>query len=91
MNSYFLRSHHSLTGHLFLKRTRLSPCCFQAKRLRHQPAEHASFASEQLSLGYPERVFFPARPGQVYKDRYRVIAKLGYGRHSTVWLGRDEE
>lgn len=30
------------------------------------------------------------RIGAVFKNRYRVIAKLGYGAYSTVWLGWDD-
>jgi serine/threonine-protein kinase SRPK3 len=36
----------------------------------------------------PER-FFPVKIGQVFKNRYQTIGKLGYGSASTVWLCRD--
>ncbi|PSS16520.1 hypothetical protein M430DRAFT_103665 [Amorphotheca resinae ATCC 22711] len=33
--------------------------------------------------------YYPMRIGAVIKDRYQVVAKLGYGTSSTVWLCRD--
>lgn len=30
--------------------------------------------------------YYPMRIGEVLKDRYQVVAKLGYGASSTVWL-----
>ncbi|KAE8160440.1 kinase-like domain-containing protein [Aspergillus tamarii] len=33
--------------------------------------------------------YYPTRIGEVIKDRYQVIGKLGYGATSTAWLARD--
>lgn len=33
--------------------------------------------------------YYPMRIGAVLKDRYQVVAKLGYGTSSTVWLCHD--
>jgi len=33
--------------------------------------------------------YYPMRIGEVLKDRYQVVTKLGYGASSTVWLCRD--
>ncbi|KAL5366226.1 kinase-like protein [Aspergillus floccosus] len=33
--------------------------------------------------------FYPVKIGQVFRSRYRVVGKLGYGGYSTVWLCRD--
>ncbi|KAL2276343.1 hypothetical protein FJTKL_00945 [Diaporthe vaccinii] len=33
--------------------------------------------------------FFPIRIGELIRDRYQVITKLGYGTSSTSWLCRD--
>ena len=44
---------------------------------------------EELAPGYDPQDFFPANPGDVFNDRYEMIAKLGYGSSSTVWLGKD--
>jgi serine/threonine-protein kinase SRPK3 len=33
--------------------------------------------------------YYPMRIGAVIKDRYQVVAKLGYGTSSMVWLCHD--
>ncbi|KAJ3466954.1 hypothetical protein MRS44_004518 [Fusarium solani] len=33
--------------------------------------------------------YYPMQIGQVLENRYHVVAKLGYGISSTVWLSRD--
>lgn len=38
---------------------------------------------------YKEGLFYPARIGEVIRDQYQVIAKLGYGASSTTWLALD--
>lgn len=46
---------------------------------------------EQTLLRYPQRQYYPIRLQQRLKDdRYTILAKLGYGAYSTVWLARDE-
>ena len=39
--------------------------------------------------GYRADNYYPVTLGEVLNDRYRVVAKLGYGVGSTVWLCRD--
>ncbi|RAL00799.1 kinase-like protein [Aspergillus ibericus CBS 121593] len=43
---------------------------------------------ETLPTYQPEK-YYPVRQGEVLQNRYQVLAKLGYGVTSTVWLGRD--
>lgn len=43
---------------------------------------------ERLSC-YNRDQYYPMRIGEVLQDRYQVVAKLGYGVTSTVWLSRD--
>ncbi|KLJ11663.1 hypothetical protein EMPG_09662 [Blastomyces silverae] len=45
---------------------------------------------EQLLPRYYERQYYPVKIGDMLKDQYRIIAKLGYGAYSTVWLAWDE-
>lgn len=45
---------------------------------------------EQTLPRYHERHYYPVQIGEVFKDQYRVIAKLGYGAYSTVWLAWDQ-
>ena len=33
--------------------------------------------------------YHPVHIGDVYDEKYRVLHKLGYGSHSTVWFARD--
>ena len=39
--------------------------------------------------GYRPGGYHPVHIGEVYRERYRVLHKLGYGAYSTVWLARD--
>ncbi|KAH9216811.1 kinase-like protein [Leptodontidium sp. 2 PMI_412] len=38
---------------------------------------------------YNRNHYYPMRIGEVLKDRYQVLTKVGYGTSSTVWLCRD--
>lgn len=46
---------------------------------------------EELLPGDRLKYFHPTRPGEVLNDRFRTIAKLGYGTGSTVWLAENLE
>ncbi|OAL46572.1 protein kinase [Pyrenochaeta sp. DS3sAY3a] len=46
------------------------------------------FDEEGLPRYHAER-FYPVRIGDVYNDRYQILAKLGFGTTSTIWLCRD--
>ncbi|KAF1842515.1 protein kinase [Cucurbitaria berberidis CBS 394.84] len=51
-------------------------------------AQQDKFEEERLPNYHAER-FYPVQIGGVYNDRYQVLAKLGFGTSSTVWLCRD--
>ena len=38
---------------------------------------------------YDPKQFYPVQIGEIFKSRYKVVGKLGYGTYSTVWLCRD--
>ena len=38
---------------------------------------------------YSVDTYYPVRIGETFRSQYQVLGKLGYGAHSTVWLGRD--
>jgi serine/threonine-protein kinase SRPK3 len=40
---------------------------------------------------YCAEKFYPVRLGEVFNSRYQVVAKLGFGTSSTIWLCRDLE
>ncbi|KAL3462503.1 protein kinase [Aspergillus heterothallicus] len=44
---------------------------------------------EENLRGYSPEHFYPVRIGDVFRSKYQVVGKLGYGGHSTVWLCRD--
>lgn len=46
---------------------------------------------EETIPGYVATHYYPVRIGQIFRNRYQVVGKLGYGTTSTVWLARDLE
>jgi len=44
---------------------------------------------EELPNSYIQGRFYRVRINDIYKERYQVIRKLGYGSFSTVWLAND--
>lgn len=46
---------------------------------------------EETIAGYVAGRYYPIRVGEILKDRYQVVGKLGFGASSTVWLARDME
>ncbi|KAH9215961.1 kinase-like protein [Leptodontidium sp. 2 PMI_412] len=44
---------------------------------------------EEMLPFYNPRLFYPVRIGEVFGNRYQVVAKLGYGTTSTTWLCHD--
>ncbi|KAJ5115187.1 hypothetical protein NUU61_000946 [Penicillium alfredii] len=44
---------------------------------------------EENIPGYVAARYYPTRIGEILKDRYQVVGKLGFGASSTVWLARD--
>lgn len=45
---------------------------------------------EQSLPDYDPRQYYPAKLGDIYRGRYEVVGKLGYGSCSTVWLCHDK-
>ncbi|KFY85191.1 hypothetical protein V500_08643 [Pseudogymnoascus sp. VKM F-4518 (FW-2643)] len=44
---------------------------------------------EETLPHYVASQYYPTRIGEVIKDRYQVVGKLGFGTTSTAWLARD--
>lgn len=44
---------------------------------------------EETIPGYVATRYYPTRIGEIFKERYQVVGKLGFGASSTVWLARD--
>lgn len=43
---------------------------------------------ETLPIYQPEK-YYSVDQGQILNDRYQILAKIGYGVTSTVWLTKD--
>jgi hypothetical protein len=50
---------------------------------------HDQKFEEERYPNYKAHQYYPVQLGQTFASRYRVMAKLGYGTASTVWLSRD--
>lgn len=44
---------------------------------------------EERMPAYDKGLYYPVRLGDVFRSRYRVISKLGFGANSIVWFCRD--
>lgn len=44
---------------------------------------------EETLPHYDPEQFYPVHIGDVFKNRYQIMGKLGYGTYSTSWLCRD--
>jgi len=52
-------------------------------------AEDYTESDDEGADGYRKGGYHPVTVGEVYNGRYQVIAKLGWGHFSTVWLCQD--
>ena len=63
-----------------------------ARDLSRAPFEtlpiHQLIEEERLP-GYKADRYFPASIGQIWRNRYQIVGKVGYGGGSTVWACRD--
>lgn len=44
---------------------------------------------EETIPGYVASRYYPVRIGEILKEQYQVVGKLGFGASSTVWLAQD--
>ncbi|KGO74117.1 hypothetical protein PITC_021750 [Penicillium italicum] len=51
---------------------------------------HSQAIEEQSLPFYHRKRYYPVEIGQILNNRYRIIAKIGYGAYSTVWLAYDK-
>ena len=49
----------------------------------------SSKIEEETLPTYSLEKYYPVEQGEVFNERYQVLAKLGYGVTSTVWFARD--
>jgi len=66
-----------------------APLHFPNQNFVQIPADEA--IEEETIPGYVASRYYPTRIGEILKERYQVVGKLGFGASSTVWLARDME
>jgi serine/threonine-protein kinase SRPK3 len=79
--SLFYRSWKSLFGRSW------KPLVFPSKSYVRIPADEK--VEEETLPDYLASRYYPVRIGDIFRDRYQVIGKLGFGSTSTVWLARE--
>lgn len=62
---------------------------YSVPRLRSTAPMIDELIEEALLPGDRLRCFHPTQPGEVLDDRFKTIAKLGFGAGSTVWLAEN--
>jgi hypothetical protein len=50
---------------------------------------NASLTTNQTLSFYDQCIFYPVRIGEIFRERHQLVAKLGWGAHSTIWLCHD--
>ena len=44
---------------------------------------------EEGNPGYNAKHFLPVNLGDIFHNKYKIVAKIGWGASSTVWLAQD--
>jgi len=70
-------------------RAQMQPRTFPTSGFETVPAS-VKFEEERLPY-YDRHMFYPVQIGEVLNGHYQVVAKLGWGTTSTVWLAHDLE
>lgn len=58
---------------------------------KHPLIPLADKVEEELFPDYRASRYYPVTIGQILRERYQIVGKLGFGASSTVWLARDLE
>ena len=70
-----------------------APRSRKSPKVQMKPLTSRDFFFEGPGLEPPARYrpggYHPVHIGDIYRERYRVIHKLGHGTYSTVWLAHD--
>lgn len=53
------------------------------------PISLSQKVEEETMPDYVPSRYYPARIGEILKEQYQIVGKLGFGASSTVWLARD--
>lgn len=60
---------------------------FPSEGFEKLPLDH-KFEEETVPQ-YKTEKFYPVRLGEIFCSKYQIVAKLGFGTSSTIWLCRD--
>ncbi|KAF2225825.1 kinase-like domain-containing protein [Elsinoe ampelina] len=66
--------------------------CHARPRLYHRSSSTSHSTRHREEDRFPNFAtgdYYPVHPGTLYDNRYKVVAKLGFGTTSTVWLAQD--
>ncbi|KAB5549658.1 serine threonine protein kinase, CMGC group [Coniochaeta sp. 2T2.1] len=63
------------------------PLTFSSANFKRIPVDEK--VEEEMFPDYKASRYYPVRIGEVLRDRYQIVGKLGFGTTSTVWLARD--
>lgn len=63
------------------------PLVFPNKGFTPIPADEE--VEEETLPNYVASEYYPVRIGEIFRNRYQIVGKLGYGTTSTAWLARD--
>jgi serine/threonine-protein kinase SRPK3 len=66
-----------------------SPICFPTSGFETVSA--SKIFDEERFEAFKEGQYYPVNIGDVFRSKYQIIGKLGFGVTSTVWLARDLE
>ncbi|PLB53985.1 hypothetical protein P170DRAFT_318595, partial [Aspergillus steynii IBT 23096] len=53
------------------------------------PAVHPDEMVDEEACPHDSQLSFPAKPGMTLANSYQLLAKIGWGAQSTVWLAQD--
>ncbi|KAB5578690.1 serine threonine protein kinase, CMGC group [Coniochaeta sp. 2T2.1] len=63
------------------------PLTFSSANFKRIPVDEK--VGEEMFPDYKASRYYSVRIGEVLRDRYQIVGKLGFGTTSTVWLARD--
>ncbi|KAG6130930.1 hypothetical protein E4U38_004209 [Claviceps purpurea] len=63
------------------------PLAFPSEGFAVIPADER--VEEETLPNYATSQYYPVAIGEIFRARYQVVGKLGFGTTSTVWLARD--
>ena len=70
-----------------IARAKSDPRKFYAKN--YDRINSDQLCEEETIPEYDPTHYYPAQLGEIFKERFQILSKLGFGSSSTIWLARD--